>query len=130
MKRPERSGDDFLADVRSAGGEADSLHVWWLGQSGFLVRAGKRHLLLDPYLSNSLTQKYAKTDKPHVRMTELVSVVETQSDESSVAAMASPGAGSGIAEWVPGTGLEPARPKTVAPKATASTSSATPALCR
>ena len=30
------------------------------------------HLLLDPYLSDSLTRKYAATDKPHVRMTELV----------------------------------------------------------
>ena len=28
-----------------------------------------RHLLLDPYLSDSLTKKYAATDKPHVRMT-------------------------------------------------------------
>ena len=29
-----------------------------------------RHLLIDPYLSDSLTRKYAATDKPHVRMTE------------------------------------------------------------
>jgi len=29
-------------------------------------------LLLDPYLSDSLTQKYALTDKPHVRLTERV----------------------------------------------------------
>ena len=28
-----------------------------------------RHLLFDPYLSESLTKKYAQTDKPHVRMT-------------------------------------------------------------
>ena len=26
--------------------------------------------MFDPYLSDSLTQKYAATDKPHVRMTE------------------------------------------------------------
>ena len=31
-----------------------------------------RHLLLDPYLSESLTKKYAATDKPHVRMTRRV----------------------------------------------------------
>jgi len=30
------------------------------------------HVLLDPYLSDSLTNKYRQTDKPHVRMTELV----------------------------------------------------------
>ncbi len=29
-------------------------------------------MLLDPYLSDSLTKKYSQTDKPHVRMTELV----------------------------------------------------------
>jgi len=29
-------------------------------------------VLLDPYLSDSLTHKYASTDKPHVRMTERV----------------------------------------------------------
>src|SRR5690606_3463724 len=28
--------------------------------------------LIDPYLSDSLTRKYADTDKPHIRMTELV----------------------------------------------------------
>ena len=28
-----------------------------------------RHLLFDPYLSDSLPRKYASTDKPHVRMT-------------------------------------------------------------
>jgi L-ascorbate metabolism protein UlaG (beta-lactamase superfamily) len=52
--------------------DASRLHVWWLGQSGFLVQWAGRHLLLDPYLSDSLTTKYAKTDKPHVRMTERV----------------------------------------------------------
>jgi L-ascorbate metabolism protein UlaG (beta-lactamase superfamily) len=64
-----RAGEAFLADVRGAG---EGLHLWWLGQSGFLVAYGGRHLLLDPYLSDSLTRKYADTDKPHVRMTELV----------------------------------------------------------
>src|SRR5688572_2628691 len=52
--------------------DAEELHLWWLGQSGFLVLWQNHHLLLDPYLSDSLTQKYASTDKPHVRMTERV----------------------------------------------------------
>src|SRR4051794_24375658 len=46
--------------------------LWWLGQSGFLVRWDGRFLLLDPYLSDSLTAKYAGTGKPHERMTERV----------------------------------------------------------
>ena len=69
MIRPLLAGEAFLADVRAATGPLD---LWWLGQSGFLVAFQGRHLLLDPYLSDSLTTKYAGTDKPHVRMTERV----------------------------------------------------------
>lgn len=43
-------------------------HLWWLGQSGFLIGHEGRHLLVDPYLSDSLTEKYDGTDTPHVRM--------------------------------------------------------------
>ena len=70
MITPVQAGAALLADVRAA--DRDRLHLWWLGQSGFLVAGGGRHLLLDPYLSDSLTRKYAHTDKPHVRMTSLV----------------------------------------------------------
>lgn len=68
---PQLFGDALLADIASAAGGADAFHMWWLGQSGFLVKWQGRHLLLDPYLSDSLTRKYADTDKPHVRMTQL-----------------------------------------------------------
>jgi L-ascorbate metabolism protein UlaG (beta-lactamase superfamily) len=68
--QPLRSGDALLGDVRRA--DPAALHLWWLGQSGFLVAWQGRYLLLDPYLSDSLTRKYAGTDKPHVRMTDLV----------------------------------------------------------
>ncbi len=85
---PLLKDDAFLADVAAARAEgaAGRLVVWWLGQSGFLVFYGREFVLLDPYLSDSLTKKYAATDKPHVRMTErvvdparlgLVSVVTT-----------------------------------------------------
>jgi L-ascorbate metabolism protein UlaG (beta-lactamase superfamily) len=59
----------LLADIRSASRDDGQLRLWWLGQSGFLVHWQKRYLLLDPYLSDSLTRKYSATDKPHVRMT-------------------------------------------------------------
>lgn len=75
MIEPVRRDEDFLADVRAAGRDAggtDAFSLWWLGQSGFLVQWRNRHLLLDPYLSDSLTEKYAATDKPHVRMTKRV----------------------------------------------------------
>jgi L-ascorbate metabolism protein UlaG (beta-lactamase superfamily) len=70
--KPLQSHDAFLADVGRAREDIASAHLWWLGQSGFLLQAHGRHLLFDPYLSDSLTKKYQATDKPHVRMTELV----------------------------------------------------------
>ena len=47
-------------------------HLWWLGQSGFLLQWKGQRVLIDPYLSDALTKKYATTDKPHVRMSERV----------------------------------------------------------
>lgn len=47
-------------------------HLWWLGQSGYLLQWNGKRALLDPYLSDSLTKKYATTDKPHTRISELV----------------------------------------------------------
>jgi L-ascorbate metabolism protein UlaG (beta-lactamase superfamily) len=72
MIRPVLKDEAFLADVRAANRDDDNFRLWWIGQSGFLVQWRGRHLLLDPYLSDSLTKKYAATNKPHVRMTERV----------------------------------------------------------
>jgi L-ascorbate metabolism protein UlaG (beta-lactamase superfamily) len=69
---PVLKDDAFLADVRAANQDNDRFRLWWLGQSGFLVQWKRSHLLLDPYLSDSLTKKYAATDKQHIRMTERV----------------------------------------------------------
>ena len=74
MIQPALQDDAFLADVASARSAAhdDGLTLWWLGQSGFLVAWRGAFLLFDPYLSDSLTKKYAATDKPHTRMTARV----------------------------------------------------------
>ena len=71
MIQPLRKDDALLADIASISPEDQRLHVWWLGQSGFLLKQAGATLLFDPYLSDSLTRKYAATDKPHIRMTEL-----------------------------------------------------------
>jgi L-ascorbate metabolism protein UlaG (beta-lactamase superfamily) len=72
MKAALLKDEAFLADVLDRRASRDQFHLWWLGQSGFLLQWQGRHLLFDPYLSDSLTRKYATTDKPHVRMTERV----------------------------------------------------------
>jgi L-ascorbate metabolism protein UlaG (beta-lactamase superfamily) len=72
MIKPVVQDDAFLADVKRASADEFVVHLWWLGQSGFLVKYGNRYLLIDPYLSDSLTKKYAASDKPHVRMSERV----------------------------------------------------------
>ncbi len=71
MIEPLLADDALLADIERPLPH-DELRLWWLGQSGFLIRVGGRRLLLDPYLSDSLTTKYAATDKPHTRMTRRV----------------------------------------------------------
>jgi L-ascorbate metabolism protein UlaG (beta-lactamase superfamily) len=70
--RPLQSHDALLADIHASDRRDGSFRLWWLGQSGFLLQWQGIHVLLDPYLSDSLTNKYSQTDKPHVRMTELV----------------------------------------------------------
>jgi L-ascorbate metabolism protein UlaG (beta-lactamase superfamily) len=72
MIRPLQSHDMLLADIHASDRRDGGFRLWWLGQSGFLLQWQGIHVLLDPYLSNSLTKKYSGTDKPHVRMTELV----------------------------------------------------------
>ncbi len=69
MIQPLLQDDALLESIQAAREFPNQLHLWWLGQSGVLVQWQGRHLLLDPYLSDSLTRKYATTDKPHVRMT-------------------------------------------------------------
>jgi len=69
---PVLKDDHFLTDVRFANVSDDHFRLWWLGQSGFLVQWHGQHLLLDPYLSDSLTVKYANSDQPHIRMTARV----------------------------------------------------------
>ncbi len=74
MIKPLNQGENLANEIRQAKitGNSDSFDIWWLGQSGFLIQWNKRCLLFDPYLSDSLTKKYANTNKPHERISELV----------------------------------------------------------
>ena len=77
MIKPVLQNELFLADVSAAREDFEHFHLWWLGQSGFLLQWQGKHLLFDPYLSDSLTRKYANSDKPHARMTERVLAPES-----------------------------------------------------
>ena len=67
---PFQKDEVLLDDIRTADSVKEGFHLWWLGQSGFLLKWHDRHLLFDPYLSDSLTAKYAGTGREHVRLTE------------------------------------------------------------
>ena len=41
----------------------------WLGQAGFAIRFANHLVLIDPYLSDSLAEKYRGKEFPHLRMT-------------------------------------------------------------
>lgn len=70
MITPVRQHQALVRDILD-GSALPGFRLWWLGQSGFALQWERRLALLDPYLSDSLTVKYANTDKPHVRMTAL-----------------------------------------------------------
>jgi L-ascorbate metabolism protein UlaG (beta-lactamase superfamily) len=75
--QPVQKNQVFLDDVAARRSDHSHIHLWWLGQSGFLLQWQGHHLLFDPYLSDALTSKYALTDKPHVRMTERIVAPES-----------------------------------------------------
>ena len=45
-----------------------AVHIHWLGQAGFLLDSAAIRIIIDPYLSDSLAEKYRGTRFPHVRM--------------------------------------------------------------
>ena len=69
MIEPVRSGVELIEEIRASWPDPGSLHVWWLGQSGFLFKSREAMLAVDLYLSEYLTRKYEDTARPHVRMT-------------------------------------------------------------
>lgn len=69
LKKAYKKDEALRAEMLAGIGDGQ-IRLWWLGQSGFLIRSGAGTLIFDPYLSESLSEKYAGTDKPHVRITE------------------------------------------------------------
>ncbi len=67
-----KKDEELIAEMDSYLSEKEGFHLWWLGQSGYLLQWNGKRVLIDPYLSDSLTKKYEKTEKPHVRLSEQV----------------------------------------------------------
>ena len=67
-----KKDEALIAEMDSFLHEKKGFRLWWLGQSGYLLQWNGKRVLIDPYLSDSLTKKYAQTEKPHIRMSELV----------------------------------------------------------
>lgn len=67
-----KKDEELAAEMDSLLNDGSRFHLWWLGQSGYLLQWKGKRVLIDPYLSDSLTAKYEHTDKPHTRMSERV----------------------------------------------------------
>jgi L-ascorbate metabolism protein UlaG (beta-lactamase superfamily) len=72
MIAANKKDNELIKEMDSFLKDASCFHLWWLGQSGFLLQWKGKRILIDPYLSDSLSRKYAATDKPHVRMSDRV----------------------------------------------------------
>jgi L-ascorbate 6-phosphate lactonase len=69
MIEPVRGGPDLAREIAETTVPPGGLAVWWLGQSGYLLKSRSGLLAVDLYLSEHLTRKYEATERPHVRMT-------------------------------------------------------------
>jgi L-ascorbate metabolism protein UlaG (beta-lactamase superfamily) len=67
-----KKDEELITEMDSLLHDNIQFHIWWLGQSGFLLQWNGKRVLIDPYLSDSLTKKYLYTDKPHTRISEQV----------------------------------------------------------
>ena len=66
-----------LVEIPMGGTLADALakrigdghtRLHWLGQAGFVIETGTACMVIDPYLSDTLADKYRGTARPHERM--------------------------------------------------------------
>ncbi len=66
---PVQRGAQLLNDIADTRSNPGEVYIWWLGQSGYVIKTVSITFYIDLYLSEHLTLKYANTEKPHIRMT-------------------------------------------------------------
>lgn len=64
---PKKENKDLFEAFASPAPEG-VLRFWWLGQAGFCFKYMNQLLLIDPYLSDSLAEKYKDRELKHKRM--------------------------------------------------------------
>ena len=67
-----KKDEALVTEMDSLLDDKEHFYLWWLGQSGYLLQWQGHRVLIDPYLSDSLTKKYVFTHKPHIRISERV----------------------------------------------------------
>ncbi|MEM7698939.1 MAG: MBL fold metallo-hydrolase [Verrucomicrobiota bacterium] len=56
MIEPVQKNEELLADFHEADNVTGAFHLWWLGHHGFLIKWNGIGVLVDPYLSDSITE--------------------------------------------------------------------------
>jgi hypothetical protein len=64
----ERRFEGPLAHRLTAAASSMVLTLYWHGQAGFVIQAGARGLIIDPYLSDTPAGKYKGTATTHERI--------------------------------------------------------------
>lgn len=78
MIKLDRSIHAFdLAGVFKQPVEENAVRFWWLGQAGFCIKYKEALWLIDPYLSDSLAEKYKDRELKHERMRPVPVAPET-----------------------------------------------------
>lgn len=72
MITPVQKGEEFLSDFRESDGVTGAIHVWWLGQSSYLIKWSKYSLLFDPLLSDEVYRFSGSERQPLRRKSERV----------------------------------------------------------
>ncbi len=74
---PILADDDLVTDVK-ASVEETGMHIWWLGQSGFLVQIAGESILVDPFLADAPVERDSGSKRimPRVVDPALLSFVE------------------------------------------------------
>lgn len=69
MTEPVLAGRALVEQIEATAPGDERVALWWLGQSGYVIRWRDTVVLVDPYLSDHLATKYAGSEKPHDRLT-------------------------------------------------------------